>query len=292
MNTSEILKKVRKIEIYTKRIVDTVLGGEYRSSFKGKGIEFHDVREYITGDDIKTIDWNVTARMGSPYVKRYIDERELNIILLIDISGSTIFGSFERKREKIAEISALFAFSAIRNNDRVGLLPFTDRVEKYIPPEKGRKHALLIIREILFFKPEDVKTDPIPAMEYLLFILKRRGIIFFISDFLGENFEIERIKKTFSILSRKHDLIPVIVRDRFEEEFNMRGLIDIKDPETGEEIAIPSNEIMSFLRKRNDEELFKLFKKNDCDWIYLRTDGDYIKEIEKFFLRRAKRMAI
>ncbi len=292
MKTSEILKKVRKIEIYTKKIVDTVLGGEYKSSFKGKGIEFHDVREYILGDDVKTIDWNVTARMGSPYVKRFVDERELNIVLLIDLSGSTFFGSASMKREKIAEIGALFAFSAIRNNDRVGLLSFTDRVEKYIPPEKGRKHALWIIRDILFYEPIGRLTDPIPVMEYLLNVLKRRGIVFFISDFLGDGFEPERIRKPFSILSQKHDLIPVIVRDKFEMEFKIRGIIDIKDAETGEEFSIPSSELSKYLKKRRDEELLNLFKKCECDYIYLNTEDDYIPEIEKFFRLRAKRMAI
>lgn len=292
MKTSDILKKVRKIEIYTRKIVDTVLGGEYKSSFKGKGIEFHDVREYIVGDDVKTIDWNVTARMGSPFVKRFIDERELNIILLIDISGSTIFGSSARKRERIAEISALFAFSAIRNNDRVGLLSFTDRIEKFIPPEKGRKHTLWIVRDILFFEPKGKNTDPVPAFEYLLHILKRKGVILLISDFLGEGFEPERIKKAFSVLSKKHDLIPVIVRDIFEYDFKIKGLIDIKDAETGEEFSIPSFELNKLLENRRDDELFKLFKKNDCDFIFINTEEDYIPAIEKFFRRRAKRMAI
>ncbi len=292
MKTSDIIKKVRKIEIYTRKIVDTVLGGEYKSSFKGKGIEFHDVREYIIGDDVKTIDWNVTARMGSPYVKRFIDERELNIILMIDISGSTIFGSYAQKRERIAEISALFAFSAIRNNDRVGLLSFTDRIEKFIPPEKGRKHALWILRDILFFEPEGRLTDPVPAFEYILHILKRRGIIFLISDFLGDGFETEKIRKPFSILSRKHDLIPVIIRDKFETDFKIKGIIDIKDAETGEEFSIPSFELNKYLKKRNDDELFRLFKKNDCDFIFINTDEDYLPAIEKFFRNRAKRMAI
>ena len=292
MKTSEILKKIRKIEISTRKIVDTVLGGEYKSSFKGKGIEFHDVREYITGDDVKTIDWNVTARMGSPYVKRFIDERELNIILLIDISGSTYFGSYARKKEIIAEISALFAFSAIRNNDRVGLLSFTDKVEKFIPPQKGRKHALWIIRDILFFEPEGRKTDPIPVMEYLLHIMKRKGIVLFISDFLGDGFKAERIKKPFAVLSRKHDLVPVIVRDRFEDDFKIKGLVDVKDSETGEEFAIPSFELSKFLKDRNDEELFKLFKKNDCDYISIKTDEDYLPAIEKFFRARVKRFSV
>lgn len=292
MKTSDIIKKVRKIEIYTRKIVDTVLGGEYRSSFKGKGIEFHDVREYIIGDDVKTIDWNVTARMGSPFVKRYIDERELNIILLIDISGSTDFGSSVFKKERIAEIAALFAFSAVRNNDRVGLLSFTDKVEKFIPPEKGRKHTLWIIRDILFCEPFGKMTDPIPAFEYLLHILKRKGIVFLISDFLGEAFNPDRIKKVFSVLSKKHDLIPVIVRDKFEHDFKIKGLIDIKDTETGEEFSIPSSMLNKYLYSRKDDELFKLFKKNDCDFISIRTEEDYLPAIEKFFRTRAKRMAL
>ncbi|MCD6399604.1 DUF58 domain-containing protein [candidate division WOR-3 bacterium] len=295
MPPAEILKKVRKIEIKTKGAVESLLGGDYKSSFKGRGIEFHEVRNYVVGDDVRTIDWNVTARMNHPYVKRFVEERELNIILLLDLSRSTLFGSTGKKRDVLAEIGALLTFSAIENNDRVGLLLFTDRVENYIPPQKGRRHGLRILRDTLYFEQKGSETDPVPALEYLLHILKRRAIVFILSDFLGDNFTIEHIKRPLSVLSKKHDLISIVVRDPMEEKFPIRGLINIEDFEKGEKGAIFGKEIDRFLRKdqkKKDDALNNFFKKYGIDSVFLRTGEDYSVTLHRFFRERARRLVL
>ena len=289
MTPSEILKRVRRIEIKTRKIVDTLLGGDYRSSFRGKGMEFHDVREYMIGDDVRTIDWKVTARMNHPYVKRFIEERELNIMLLIDISSSTLFGSKAIKRQTMAEIAALLTFSAIRNNDRVGLLMFTELPEKYIPMEKGRRHGLRIIRDILFFQPEKRGTDPLPPMEFILHGMKRRGIVFLISDFLGENFKPERIKKIFSVLTKKHDLIPILVKDPLEDILPFGGIFAFRELESGDTGVLMPSDIEKIKRAR--ERIIELFRETGTDWIEIKTGEDYAGPIHRFFLSRARRMA-
>jgi len=287
MTETEVLKKVRRIEIKTRKVVDTLLGGDYRSSFRGKGMEFHDVREYTIGDDVRTIDWKVTARMNHPYVKRFIEERELNIMLLIDLSGSSLFGSRGIKRHTMAEIGAILAFSAIRNNDRVGLLLFTDMVEKYIPLEKGRRHGLRIIRDILFFNPENRATDPLPSFEFILHAIKRRGIVFLISDFMGEGFKPDRIRKTFSVLSRKHDLIPIVVRDPLEVRFPVSGIITVSDLENGEMIGLLPGEVKRL--EKDYRRIKEMFRETGVDWIEILTGQDYTDPLHRFFRMRARR---
>ena len=287
MTETEILKKVRRIEIKTRRVVDTLLGGDYRSSFRGKGMEFHDVREYMVGDDVRTIDWRVTARMNHPYVKRFVEERELNIMLLIDLSGSSFFGSKAIKRHIMAEIGAILAFSAIRNNDRVGLLLFTDMVEKYIPLEKGRRHGLRIIRDILFFDPKGRRTDPLPSFEFILHTVRRRGIVFLISDFMGEGFNPNRIKKTFSVLSRKHDLIPIVVRDPLETKFPIGGVITMVDLEDQGIVGVLPRELEKL--GSDYDRIRNMFKDAGIDWIEIFTGQDYTPPLHRFFRMRARR---
>jgi len=231
MTTNEILKKVRKIELITNRRVNDVFAGEYHSIFKGQGIEFSEVREYNIGDDIRTIDWNVSARMGSLFVKKFIEERELTVMLLIDMSSSSKFGTTdELKSEIAAEISALLAFSAIKNNDKVGMIIFTDKIEKYIPPKKGRSHTLRMIREILSFQPEHSNTDLNVALEYLNKVIKRKAIVFLISDFISPDYS-----KSIAIANKRHDLVALTLSDPKEKSLTGSGFLYLEDAETGEE---------------------------------------------------------
>jgi uncharacterized protein (DUF58 family) len=290
MIPSEILHKVRHIEIVTKRIVNEVMAGSYHSVFKGRGMEFEEVREYSPGDEIRTIDWNVTARTGSPHVKTYVEERELTVLLMVDLSGSTDFGSGERlKAELAAELCALLAFSAIKNNDRVGLLVFTDRVEKYIPPKKGKNHVLRVIREVLFFRPEHQGTNIPAAIEQAIRVLKRKSVVFLISDFLAEN-----LKRPLSILNRKHDLIALKIGDPRETEIPPAGIIPFEDPETGEIVVIDTFNAGFRERYRTAvaahfHALQLLLKQLQVDCVNIDTDKPYLEPIVQLFRRRALR---
>ncbi|MDX9755201.1 MAG: DUF58 domain-containing protein, partial [bacterium] len=230
----ELISQIRRIEIRTNRLVNDVLAGEYHSVFKGRGVEFEEVREYQAGDDIRTIDWNVTARMGQPFVKRYREERELTVMLLVDASSSSLFGTTEKMKGELAvELSALLAFSAIKNNDRVGLMLFTNTIEKYIPPKKGKNHVLRLIRELLLFEPKGGSTDINAALEFLGKVLKRKSVVFLLSDFMTENYH-----EALRITNQRHDLITISITDPREVEMPPIGFLELQDAETGEIIVI------------------------------------------------------
>jgi len=290
MISKELLKKVRKIEITTNRIVNDVFAGEYHSVFKGRGMEFDEVREYQVGDDIRTIDWNVTARYGHPFVKRYVEERELTVMLLVDASSSGEFGTgWQLKGELAVEICALLAFSAIKNNDKVGLIIFTDKIEKVILPKKGRKHVLRVIRELLYFNPEQKKTDIKLALDYLNKVLTRKAIVFLISDFLGTGYEM-----ALNVANKRHDLIGITIRDPREIDLPPLGIIEFEDAETGETIVIDTydNEIRKSFAEVSSEgrsNLELIFKKLGVDYINVMTDKPYINSIIRFFQKRARR---
>ena len=255
MNTKDIKKKIRRIEISTNRLVNNIFAGEYESAFKGYGMEFDEVREYQHGDEVRTIDWNVTAKMGHPFVKKFVEERELIMILLVDVSGSTEFGTYQQKKSDIiAEISALLAFAAIRNNDKVGLICFTDQVELFIPPRKGKKHVLRLIRDILYCEPKRVTTDLGEALSFLERIQKRKSVVFLISDFRDDNYE-----KPLKRINPRHDLVAISVADRRETEFPDVGLIELEDTETGEIILFDSSSTKTrrHFQKKNLDEINK-----------------------------------
>ncbi|MFH1096618.1 MAG: DUF58 domain-containing protein [Candidatus Desantisbacteria bacterium] len=292
MLSKEILKKIRQIEINSSRPVNQLFAGEYHSVFKGQGIEFYEVREYQPGDDIRAIDWNVTARLGSPYIKKYIEERQRTIILMVDVSSSLDFGSIAKTKNDIAtEVAALLAFSAIKNNDLVGLLLFSDRIEKFIPPKKGRKHVLRIIRDILCFKKEGKGTDISQAIKYLSRVMRKRAILFLISDFLFDNYE-----KSLNLISRKHDFIPIIIKDRLEKKLpSGMGLVFFEDPET--QTILPFDFSDSRIRERylkvSQEDIArrkKYLQAIKADIVELSTDGEYIKPLSLFFRKRERRM--
>ena len=290
MIPKEILKKVRYIELHTKHLVNDVFSGEYHSVFKGQGMEFAEVREYQYGDDIRTIDWNVTARYNHPYVKVLEEERELNVMLMVDASGSGAFGSYEKfKSEIAAEICALLAFSAIKNNDKVGLLIFTDDVEKYIPPRKGRSHVLRVIRELLYFKPQSTKTNIANGLEYLLKGLKRRSIVFIVSDFDDDNFI-----KPLRVLNRKHDAVAIQILDKREKDLPPIGLVKMRDAETGDEIWVNTLD-KKFMKLYSDyigekrEKFSKEAKMMDLDLIRIDTAESYVEPLVRFFKMRERR---
>lgn len=286
----ELSKKIRYIQIYTSKAVNDSLAGEYESLFKGRGMEFQEVREYQIGDDIRTIDWNVTARTGGPYVKIFKEERELTVMFLVDLSASGAFGSTRQiKNEAAAEICALLAFSAIKNNDKVGLIVFTDQVEMFVPPEKGTTHVLRLIRELLNFKPEKAKTDLVAGMDYLGRVLHKKSVVFLISDFQSAGFE-----KQLRILGKRHDLIAVSITDPREVTMPNVGLIQLEDAETGEMVIIDTGS--ASFRDRYEKlggsrlnELKKLFRSMDIDHIDIRTGEDYVFDLVKFFRNRERR---
>lgn len=286
----EVLKKVRRIEIRTKRLVNDLFSGEYHSTFKGQGMEFDEVRQYQPGDDIRLIDWNVTARTGEPYIKKFREERELSVVLLVDASSSGRFGTRERfKSETAAELAALLAFSAIKNNDKIGLIVFTDRIEKFVPPKKGRHHALRIIREILFFEPEGVGTDVAGAIEYFSRVIKRKSVAFLISDYLSDGF-----LRPMQIANKKHDFIAIKITDPREISFDPIGLIELEDAETGETIIVDtsSREFRAEFSARASEDttnLRKDFRRINLDFIDIRTDQSYVVPLINFFKMREKR---
>lgn len=290
MIPKEILKKVKRLEITTRGMVNDVFSGEYHSVFKGRGMEFSEVREYQFGDDIRTIDWNVSARAGKPFVKVFEEERELTVMLLVDASRSGEFGTFERMKGEIAvEICALLAFSAIKNNDKVGLIIFTDKVEKFVPPRKGKSHVLRVLRELLYFEPEDAQTDIGGALEYLNHVVRRRSVVFLVSDFIGRDFE-----KPMRIVSRKHDLVAINILDPRELELPNVGYIELEDAETGEQLLLDTADpVLRQLFSSNNSDALnvrdKLFKSMNVDSISIRTDESYFEPLMKFFRARAKR---
>jgi uncharacterized protein (DUF58 family) len=290
MIPKEILKKIRRIEIHTKKLVNDLFSGEYHSTFKGQGMEFEEVRQYVPGDDIRLIDWNVTARTGFPHIKKFREERELSVVILFDASSSGKFGTRERfKSETAAELSALLAFSAIKNNDKVGLIIFTDKIEKYISPRKGRGHVLRLIREVLYFKPESTGTDISGALEYLNKVIKRKSVVFLISDFMSDDFY-----KPLQIANNKHDVIAMKISDPREKSFENVGLIELEDSETGEVFLVDtsSKKFRNEFAARTDEDginLVKGFRLIGVDFINIKTDESYIVPLINFFKMREKR---
>ena len=300
MIPKELFKKIKRIEITTSRLVSDVFAGQYHSAFKGQGIEFDEVREYQPGDDIRTIDWNVTARTGKPYVKKFIEERELTVMIMVDVSLSCRFASVNMLKSQLAaEVAAILAFSAIRNNDNVGLIIFTDKIEKFIPPKKGVGHVLRVIREVLYFEPEGNSTDIINALEYLNKVMTRKTICFMISDFFparitSDSNASEDLKKSLAIANRKHDVITITLNDPREMELPDCGLIALEDAETGNEVLIDSSS--ASLRKQYAEnninrlsEREKLFRSIGVDYINISTDAPYTDAIVKFFLKRHRK---
>ncbi len=290
---AEILKKIRALEIKTKGLVQSVFAGDYHSVFKGRGMNFEDVREYQPGDEIRAIDWNVTARLGTAFVKKFTEERELTVVLVVDVSASGNFGSStQSKRELAAEVACLLAFSAIRNNDKVGLLLFSDRVELFIPPKKGRSHTLRIIREILFFEPVGRGTAPALALDYLNKVVTRRAVVFFVSDFQTGDFSRE-----LSVSGRRHDFIAVHIQDQREETLPNVGIITLEDSETGEQIEINTADRgtrarFSALAETKRAELNRTLRRNSIDAISLRTGEDYLPALRSFFKLRERRLAV
>ncbi len=291
MITKELLQKVRRIEIRTSHIVDDMLSGQYHSAFKGQGMEFEEVRPYQAGDDIRAIDWNVTARYNDPYVKLFHEERELTVLLLVDLSASQAIGSAgQLKRELIAELGATLALSAIRNNDKVGLIGFTDEIEKVVPARKGTRHVLRVIRELLYCQPVGCGTDIAKALEHLNKTHKRRSVIFLISDFQDTGYE-----KLLRIARRKHDIIPVVVGDRREFELPNVGLIELMDSETGQMVIVDTSRKANRLAyekqaRQQAEDRDRLFGKMKMDSIHLMTDEDFVEPLRKFFYKREARL--
>jgi len=286
----EIIRKIRRIQITTSRLVNESLAGEYHSVFKGRGMEFDEVREYQHGDDIRTIDWNVTSRTGHPFVKRYVEERELTVMLLVDASASGSFGSSEKLKGEIAtEISALLAFSAIKNNDRVGAILFTDRVEKFIPPRRGSTHVLRVIRELLFYQPANKGTCIQKALEHLNLVVRKRAVVFLISDLLDQGFE-----QSLKVANRRHDVVVIRIVDPRERELPDVGILEVKDAETGEieyvDTSLPL--IRNIYREhweKNCARLTKLFQSQHMDNVTIDTSLPYDLPLIRFFEERAKR---
>jgi uncharacterized protein (DUF58 family) len=286
----EILKKVKRIEITTRGLVNDVFSGEYHSVFKGRGMEFSEVREYQYGDDIRTIDWNVTARMGHPFVKIFEEERELTVMLIVDVSSSGDFGTVaQMKGEIAAEICALLAFSAIKNNDKVGLIVFSDNVEKYVTPKKGKPHVLRVVREILYHKPQGQKTDISVALEYLSRVTSRRAVVFLVSDFQSSGYE-----KALQIANKRHDIVAITITDPREVEMPNVGFIELEDAETGENVLVDTSDgvFRNQFAERTMQEIAvreKLFTSMNVDHIDIRTNHSYVEPLIKFFKMRAKR---
>jgi uncharacterized protein (DUF58 family) len=285
VETSELLKRVRRIEIKTRGLSQNIFAGQYHSAFKGRGMAFSEVREYQFGDDVRDIDWNVTARFHRPYVKVFEEERELTVMLLIDVSGSLDFGTVRQmKRDMVTEIAATLAFSAIQNNDKIGVIFFSDRIEKYIPPKKGRKHILYIIREMLDFHPVSRRTDVGMALETLNRVMKRRCTAFVLSDFYdGKDFE-----KAVQMAGRKHDLMAVQVYDQRAKVLPDVGLLKVRDAETGRELLLDTSskklrQAHSRYFMERQEQLRQMFSKSNVDWTSIATDGDYVKSMMQLF---------
>jgi uncharacterized protein (DUF58 family) len=289
--SKEVFKNIRRIQIYTNRTVNDVMAGAYHSAFKGQGMEFEDVREYIPGDDVRTIDWNVTARMNHPFVKRYREERELTVSLVIDVSASSKFGSGKRlKSELIAEIAAVLAFSAIKNNDKVGLLLFTDQVELYLPPQKGVRHVLRVIRELLAFKPQSKGTDIGHALSFLAKVQKKQGVCFLLSDFISK----KDYSKEIAMTAKRHDLITMAINDPYEMNFPGISLIDLCDLESNEFATIEgsSKAVQDYFQKHSKERLERhknLMNKIGAGFIALENKDSYATALQRFFKIRQQR---
>jgi uncharacterized protein (DUF58 family) len=291
-NTREILRKIRRLELRTRRLVESSFAGQYQSVFKGRGMNFEEVRPYTPGDEIRAIDWNVTARTGEPYIKKFTEEREMTVMIVLDVSASGNFGSIrESKRELAAEVAAVLAFSAIHNNDKVGLLLFSDRVELFIPPKKGRMHILRLIREMLFFQPQGRGTDLSGALEYMNKVVTRRAVVFLISDFLTGDFI-----RPLTVSAKRHDMVALTVIDPVEEALPDVGVILLEDPETGEQIEVDTSrkdvsKAYAELSAKRLKETQRLFGSRGVDSIVLRTDTDYLPVLRNFFDRRGHRLA-
>ena len=286
------MQKIRRIQIRTSHVVNDILAGQYHSVFKGQGMEFQEVREYVPGDDIRMIEWNVTARTSVPHVKLLVEERELTVMLLVDASGSGLFGSVDRfKNELAAELCAVLAFSAIKNNDKVGLIIFTDTVELYVPPAKGRRHVLRVIREVLYFQPKGRGTNIPEALHFMNGVTTRRAVAFLVSDFMEDDYEVP-----LRIANKRHDVIAVTVTDPREEELPNVGLINVQDAESGRETLVNTSD--GNLRKQYALDAKKraatrerIFQRTRVDAIHVRTDRSYIEEIYRFFRMRERRYA-
>ena len=284
MDTKELLKKVRKIEIKTKRLSNHIFGGEYHSTFKGRGMTFSEVRQYQYGDDIRAIDWNVTARYNEPYVKVFEEERELTMMLMVDVSGSELFGtSTQFKKDTVTEIAATLAFSAIQNNDKVGLILFSDQIELYIPPKKGKSHVLRIIRELIEFSPKSKRTNINEALKFLSSVMKKKAIVFMLSDFVDENYE-----RNLKIVGNKHDLTGIRIYDKFDEEIPNLGMVPMLDNET-QEVRLINTSSKSVRTKykanalRLKDEFQTSFKKSGLGTINVRVDESYVKKLLGYF---------
>ena len=288
LTTKEILKKVRELEIKSKKLTSDLFTGEYHSAFKGKGMSFKEVREYAAGDDIRFIDWNVSARFGHPYSKLFEEERELTVMLLIDISASSLFGTtYARKKDLITEVAAVLSFSAVNNNDKIGVIFYSDRVDKYIPPKKGRQHALYIVRELLTAESQNKGTQVSTALRYFRNSTKQKSIAFVLSDFLDANYE-----DGLRVTGNKHDVVGIKVYDKMDMQLPQAGLLQVRDAETGEMKWVDSSS--AFVRQKYQEEFFRVteysntvFRKAGCDLLHLRTDEDYVKVLQRFFISRS-----
>jgi uncharacterized protein (DUF58 family) len=290
MLEKELLKKVRRIQITSSHMVNDLLAGEYHSVFKGRGMEFDEVREYQPGDDVRSIDWNVTARTGKPHIKKFVEEREMTVMLIVDASASGQFGTKKQfKNELAAEVSALLAFSAIKNNDKVGLMIFTDSIEKFIPPKKGVRHVVRVIREILYFKPSRERTNLAAALEYLSSVTKRRTVTFLISDFIDTGFD-----RALRIANKRHDVIAISLNDERETEMPNIGIVELMDAETGECMLVDTGDAetrkkYNSLAKKSLKEREKVFQACDVDHVAITTGQAYIEAIIRFFKMREKR---
>ena len=294
MIPKEVLKKVRQIEIRTNREVTDVLGGQYHSVFKGHGMEFEEVREYLPGDEVRSIDWNVTARFGHPYIKKFKEERELTVMLIVDVSASGQFGSVRQtKNELTAELAAVLAFSAIRNNDKVGLIMFTDQIEKYVSPKKGRRHVLRVIREILAFQPKGRGTNLKAALDYLNHVQSRRAVTFVLSDFQVEDEEV--VRKKLRVASKRHDVVALSLRDPREEELPAVGLVELRDAETDERALVDTfdrnvREQFAVKSRLRLEALRRMLRSASVDHVEIRCETDYMLPLIKFFKMRERRI--
>lgn len=289
LTPAEIFAKTRRIEIRTSRLVNELFGGRYHSTFKGRGVEFADVREYIPGDDVRTIHWNITARLGIPYIKRFTEERELTILIAVDVSGSTGFGTRQRlKSELAAELVSLLAFAALKNNDKVGLLLFSDKIESFTPPRKSKSHTLRLVRDVLGFVPKSTGTNLNAALQYLNRVQKKRAIVFLISDFLDSNFE-----KSLGITQRRHDTVGFVLEDSMEREWPNVGRMLLEDAETKNRGIAPGSKTFRTLYSRaataRREARDKIFSKINLDRVVFQTNQDYVRPLLIFFQERAKR---
>jgi uncharacterized protein (DUF58 family) len=291
MIPKEILQKIQKIHIRTSYLVNDIFAGEYESAFRGRGMEFEEVREYTAGDDISDIDWNVTARMGHPYIKLYREERELTIMLLVDVSSSGLFGTVKQlKNELAAELASVLAFAAIKSNDKVGLVIFSDHVERYIPPKKGRSHVWRVIKEVLEHQPRSTGTDISAALNYLNTVCRRRAVVFLISDFIARGYE-----TALRITNKKHDVIAINITDPRERELPGVGMVALEDAETGETLLVDTTDeqvrkAYRFLAEEKFQQRLATFKAAHIDYIDIRTDTPYIDTLLKFFRMREKRL--